>query len=146
MSTELEQELEVRAKAIQTDGKVEMDRLRPMFEQKTEDRFALARELYSPGRRFRVVREGVRLEGIVSFGTTSWAGYAKPLAVGDIVTCNGWRQGMNSEVQEANFTADGVPWNALWCQVWPQESLWSPWPLAGFLEPIEDNEEEDSNG
>lgn len=93
---------------------------------------------YVAGARFRVVREGARLEGIQLFGEKAWAGFAKDLSVGDVVICNGWRTGMDGETREVNFTAQGVPWAAQWVQVWPQAGLWKPWPLPGTLEPVEE--------
>lgn len=93
---------------------------------------------YVVGARFRVVREGARLEGIQLFGEKAWAGFASNLRVGDIVVCTGWKTGMDGETREVNFTAQGVPWQAKWVHVWPQAGLFQPWPLPGTLEPVEE--------
>lgn len=95
-----------------------------------------AEQKWAAGKKFRVVKEGARLEGIVTFGDSAWAGYSKALQVGDEITCNGWRIGMDGQTEEANFTADGVPWNALWIQFWPMSGLFRPWPMEGYLEEI----------
>lgn len=141
LNTELERDLAQHEKDIQGHLREQMENMRPQFIRKSKEQTRNAREIYHSGAQFRVVREGARLEGVVTWGEKHWAGYARSLNVGEIVTCNGWREGMaGGGVMEANFTVDGAPWNALWIQVWPQASLWRPWPMDGFLEPIEQEE------
>jgi len=52
--------------------------------------------LYAPGRRFRVVAEGVRLSGLVPVagGGRGWSG---ELPVGTVVTCLGYGPGWGSD-------------------------------------------------
>lgn len=139
METELELELEQVAEKIREDAQHLMQNIRPMLIEKPLSVHISARSIYRTGRQFRVMREGARLEGIVQYGERTWAGYSKRLEVGDILTCNGWRAGMgNPGVEEANFTMEGVPWEALWVQVWPQASLWRPWPMEGYLTPLDE--------
>ena len=98
------------------------------------------RELYPTGQRFRVVKAGARFVGIVSFGASAWAGWSKPLAVGDVITCDGWRPGMDNTPEAVNFSGGVVPDNALWAQVWPMSGLFRPYPMEGYLEPIDEGE------
>lgn len=139
---EMRKPLEERAEALRNATEEKMREIRPMFFTKSDNVFQRARDTFVAGRRFKVIKEGARLEGIVTFGDHAWAGYAKTLQVGEIVTCNGWREGMSGGAEEANFTAAGVPWNALWVQVWPQDGLWRPWPMDGVLEPLDDEQME----
>jgi len=98
-----------------------------------------ARKLYKEGARFRVMRPGARLEGMVKFGNTgAWSGWGRMLKVGEIVECNGWKNVIGSEtVQGANFSARGTPKNATLIQIWPLAGMWRPFPMDGFLELIE---------
>jgi hypothetical protein len=124
----------------------------------TEDVFKLARELHEAkasqplhaqrasfveGARFRVIKPGARLEGMVFFGETTWSGWSRNLEVGEIVTCRGWIPGwQTSDVMVADFTAEKVPDNAKWVSVWPLAGMWKPYPALGYLEALDDNEED----
>jgi hypothetical protein len=128
--------LELREKQ-QNASAIDPNDIVPMRIQKK--RQAGAMEVYYTGARFRVIKEGARFEGIVTWGEKHYAGWSRPLEVGEIIECNGWREGLaGGGFMEANFTAERVPDNARWVQVWPQASLWRPWPLDGYLEPIGD--------
>lgn len=104
-----------------------------------------ARLLYREGRRFRVVKEGARLEGIVTFGTggTSWAGFSRHLKVGELVQCLGWKPMMGTPSEGAMFESDSTPPNAVWSMVWPMNGLFQPFPMDGYLqwEPSADDDE-----
>lgn len=91
------------------------------------------RELYVPGRKFMVVRDIARFEGIVAHGEKFWSGWSRPLRVGEVITCEGWKPGMDTEQEGVNWRARRVPENALWCQVWPPQGLFTPWPMDGLL-------------
>lgn len=104
---------------------------------KAEMRLHHVRALYQPGKQFRVVKPNARLEAILLFGESSWAGWSRPLREGQILTCTGWKEGMGGNgFEEVNFTAPGVPENAQWCQVWPMSGLFRPFPMEGYLEPV----------
>lgn len=96
----------------------------------------VARPEFPNGARFEVVRPGARLEGIVVFGEKAWSGYFRHLEVGEVLTCLGWATGMDGRTQEVNFTCPASPTNAQWLQLWPQASLWRPWPMDGYLEEV----------
>lgn len=114
-----------------------------MWESKKDTPLLASKATFKEGNRFRVVREGARLEGLVYFGETTWSGWSRNLEVGEIVTCTGWQPAWNAEhVSVANFTAENVPPNARWCSVWPIAGLFLPWPMPGFLEPLDTNDEE----
>lgn len=104
-----------------------------------------ARTLYREGRKFRVLRDGARLEGIVTFGTggTAWAGFSRVLKVGDVITCLGWKPMMGTPQEGVNFESDTTPENAVWSTVWPLNGLFQPFPMEGFLEwvPSADDDE-----
>lgn len=106
-----------------------------------------ARRLFTDGQQFRVIADGARMEGMVPYGPADkvvWAGWSRRLLVGEIVVCNGWRLGWDqSTVECANFTANGVPENAGWINIWPQSGMWRPYPMDGFLEPIHEGDDND---
>lgn len=114
-----------------------------MREAKMELPLLKSRKQFREGNRFQVVREGARLEGLVFFGETTWSGWSRNLEVGEIITCTGWQPAWNAEhVSVANFTAENVPPTARWVAVWPLAGLFLPWPMPGFLEPLDSNDEE----
>ena len=94
------------------------------------------REIYVEGRRFQVMVPNARFEGIQLFGDKHWAGWSRPLAMGEIITCDGWRPGMDDTAEGVNWRARRVPENALWVQVWPMQGLFTPWPMDGILRPL----------
>ena len=127
--------LDERAQAVREATSLVAD-IRPHlpFLGKTKPLEDDAKRVYAAGKLFRVIKPGARLEGIVQFGKVK-AGYAESLEVGDIIEATGWREGLcGGGVMEANFRTEGSPDNALWLQFWPFQSLWSPWPLKGWLE------------
>ena len=101
-------------------------------------------ELYVEGRRFRVVKEGARFEGLLLFGEASMSGWSRTIQRGEILTCLGWKEVDVFGTHIAGIMWDGpkVPDNAMVMQVWPFESLFRPYPLTGFLEPYEEPVEE----
>lgn len=94
------------------------------------------RELYVADRKFVVIREGARFEGIVQHGEKFWSGWSRKLHLGEVITCEGWKPGMDTPQEGVNWTAPRVPEGILWCQVWPINGLFTPWPLPGFLRPL----------
>lgn len=94
------------------------------------------RELYVEGRQFVVVREGARFEGILEHGKF-WSGWSRKLHLGEVITCEGWKRGLETEQEGVNWTAPRVPDELLWCQVWPINGLFTPWPLPGFLKALD---------
>jgi hypothetical protein len=100
-----------------------------------------ARLKYVNGRKFIVVRPGARLEGLLSFGPSAWAGYQRELEVGEVITCLGWKLGYGTEsVMVTNWTAESVPDNVEWLQVWPVAGMWRPYPADGYLAWVEEKE------
>jgi hypothetical protein len=97
---------------------------------------------YAPGRRFRVVREGLKLTG--------WQpkpgyqqGWGQDLHVGDVITCLGWGPGWGSDpgygIEWTSEEAEKVRANSL--DTWPSVGgAWGYRPPVGYLEPIEEDE------
>lgn len=52
---------------------------------------------YAPGRRFRVIREGLILSGMVPAAPSAWDGWSQRLHPGDIVTCTGYGPGFGGD-------------------------------------------------
>ncbi|AWN07818.1 hypothetical protein HOT31_gp148 [Microbacterium phage Hendrix] len=97
------------------------------------------RELYVADRKFAVVREGARFEGIVEHGKY-WSGYSRPLELGEVIVCEGWKPGMDTDQEGVNWTGARMPEGTLlWCQVWPINGLFTPWPLPGYLKALPDD-------
>ncbi|MET0886198.1 MAG: hypothetical protein ABWX92_07080 [Mycetocola sp.] len=102
-----------------------------------------ARELYQQDRKFRVVKQGARLEGIVHFGSgNAWAGFSRHLKVGDVVTCTGWKPGMGTPSEVVNFDCATSPEDVIWSMMWPMQGLFTPYPMDGYLVPIPDGDED----
>lgn len=96
------------------------------------------RELYVADRKFVVIREGARFEGILEHGKF-WSGWSRSLQLGEVITCEGWKRGLETDQEGVNWTAKRVPDELLWCQVWPINGLFTPWPLPGYLKALPDN-------
>lgn len=102
-------------------------------------------ELYVEGRRFRVVKEGARFEGLLLFGETSMSGWSRKILSGELVTCLGWQEidVFGTHIAGIMWTGSKVPDNAMVMQIWPFESLFRPFPMTGVLEPYVEPPEED---
>jgi hypothetical protein len=93
---------------------------------------------FKQGQKFRVIKDGARLEGLIIFGKTNWSGWSRRLTVGEVLVCNGEENGWDSStVKLITFNGARVPENARYVTVWPMAGLWSPWPMAGYLELID---------
>lgn len=128
--------LEDRGEAV-AEATTLMDEIRPALPFANSTAYAEDMKIrYAAGKRFRVAKEGARLEGIRKFGKIR-AGYAESLDVGDELVSTGWRESLGGGgYMEANFATETSPTDCLWLQFWPMESLWSPWPMTGWLEPV----------
>jgi len=97
------------------------------------------RQLYTEGRKFRVIREGARLSGLVPSGPSAHRGYGFDLHVGDVITCTGWSMGWGSDsIPCTHWTAEGIDPSAQFVDFRPTAGLWQPYPADGFVEPIEE--------
>lgn len=96
------------------------------------------REVYVQDRRFQVMKPNARFEGILLFGEDQWAGWSRPLQMGEIITCEGWKPGIDNTPEGVNWSARRVPDNALWVQIWPMQGLFTPWPMDGLLRALPD--------
>lgn len=92
---------------------------------------------YAPGARFRVIREGVILEGMVP-ERGGYAGWQQHLQPGDVVTCTGYSPGWGVE-----FTsAESATARARNCEIRPPAGgAFEYHPAAGLLAPADDVEE-----
>jgi hypothetical protein len=99
---------------------------------------------YAPGGKFRVVKEGARLSGWTPMAPSAWSGWSQVLHVGDVIECRGFGPGFGSD------PGYGVEWtseqareaHAGSCDFWPSVGgMWSYHPAAGFLEPVDEEEE-----
>lgn len=105
-------------------------------------------KLYVEGRRFRVIKEGARFEGLLLYGEQSMSGWSRKILPGEILTCLGWQEVevFGTHVAGIMWTGPKVPDNAMVMQVWPFESLFRPFPMRGvmepYVEPAEDEEPE----
>lgn len=102
-------------------------------------------ELYVEGRRFRVIKEGARFEGLLLFGEASMSGWSRKILSGELVTCLGWQEidVFGTHIAGIMWTGSKVPDNAMVMQIWPFESLFRPFPMTGVLEPYVEPPEED---
>lgn len=103
------------------------------------------RKYFRKGTHWRVVAEGVRMEGMAHFGKGAngadiWSGIAVRLPVGTIIECIGWRRFRKDGMVAPQFTHPSLPAETRWSTVWPKDSVWRPWPLAGILELVEEDQ------
>ena len=116
--------------------------LRVLREQRAQGIRAIPdnpRELYVADRKFVVIKPGARLEGILEHGKF-WSGWTRKLHLGEVITCEGWRKGLDTDQEGVNWIPSRMPEGLLWCQVWPINGLFTPWPLDGFLRPLAEEE------
>ncbi len=101
------------------------------------------RRWYVPGAKFRIVKEGARLEALVFFGDTNWAGWSRNLRVGELVELVDWRRGWNADEPVPQFAAaERMPHgDARWITIAPTAGLWRPYPHPGFLEPYDEGDD-----
>lgn len=92
---------------------------------------------YTPGRRFRVIREGASLAGMVSERPFSSQGWSQQLPVGTVITCTGFGPGWGSD------PGYGVEWasdeatraGAFSLEFRPGAGgIWNQHPAPGYLE------------
>ena len=95
---------------------------------------------YAPGRRFRVVREGLRLDGwVASRHPGASDGWTQELHPGDILTCTGYGPGSGGDPgYGVEFTSEqSEAAGAFHCDIWPMHGdVFSYRPPPGFLEPV----------
>jgi hypothetical protein len=95
---------------------------------------------YTEGKKFRVIKEGAKLSGLVP-GNGPWHnGWGRDLVVGEVITCRGFQWGWGSDPgQEVFFTADNMPPHASYVKVTPTVyGAMTSWPQDGYLEEITD--------
>jgi hypothetical protein len=91
---------------------------------------------YENGKRYRVVRDGASLSGMVAIGSGAWRGWSRKLAVGEILTCTGYRRGWGSDpITEVTFD-DAQAKAARAGFVAFEPSRWGT-PVAGYIEPVD---------
>ena len=111
---------------------------------KADSPLEVERRRYTPGAQFRVVKEGARLEALIFFGETNWAGWSRNLEVGEIVELIDWRPGWNTpDTLVTQFAArTRMPHgDARWVTIAPVAGLFRPYPHPGFLEPIDEGDD-----
>ena len=96
------------------------------------------REVYVEGGRYQVRSSIARLEGIRLFGDKHWAGWSRPLVMGEVLICDGWKPCMDTDAEGVNWRGPRIPDDLLWCQVWPIQGLFTPWPMDGIMKRMPD--------
>lgn len=114
---------------------------RRVHEMKQRGPLETNKRMFVPGARFRVAKEGARIEALVFFGDTNWAGWSRNLQVGEVVELTDWRQGWNTEALVPQFHANKLPRDARWVTIAPKAGLFRSEPMMGFLEPYEEEDE-----
>lgn len=96
---------------------------------------------YKAGMRFRVIKAGGRLQGLVPWEgqSNAWGGWTRVLHVGDVITCTGSRMGWGSD------SVYSVQWEdpegkACYVDFHPMKGgMWGGLPPAdGYLERVEE--------
>lgn len=109
-----------------------------MPENNTETKPKGPYQTWLAGTKWRVVKEGGRLSGLTPAGPSAWRGWGQQLQVGDIITCDGIKNGFGSDpVPEAHFHNDASVEAHSGSTVFrPQVGMWQAWPVDGYLELI----------
>jgi hypothetical protein len=95
---------------------------------------------YTPGARFRIVRNGAVLRGMTLVGRGRFRGWSQPLHVGDVLHCTGFGPGWGSDPgYGVEFTSErSVADGAVHCDVSPHVGgAWSYRPDPSFVEAVE---------
>jgi hypothetical protein len=102
---------------------------------------------YIEGRKFRVVREGARFEGLLLHGEQIISGWSRRISQGEVLTCLGWKSvdAFGATLKGVMWTGAKVPYSAIVMQIWPFESIFRPYPLSGLLERVVDPDDEDAD-
>jgi hypothetical protein len=113
-------------------------------ELKSDSPLEVERRRYTPGAQFRVAKEGARLEALIFFGDTNWAGWSRNLEVGEIVELVDWREGWNTPgtlIPQFAARTRMPSGDARWVTIAPVAGLFRPYPHPGFLEPLDEGDE-----
>ena len=97
---------------------------------------------FAPGRRFRVISEGVTLDGMVA-EQGGYSGWRQQLRPGDLLTCAGYGPGFGADpgygVEFTSPASEAA--RACCCQVRPMAGgVFSYRPAPGLLEPADAEE------
>jgi hypothetical protein len=101
---------------------------------------------YIEGRKFRVMKEGARFEGLLLHGEQTISGWSRRISQGEVLTCLGWKtvDAFGAAFRGVMWTGLKVPDSAIVMQIWPFESIFRPYPLAGLLRREIDPDDEDA--
>jgi len=96
------------------------------------------REVYRRGTFWRVVAENIRVEAMCNYGKGAngqdiWSGWSRVLPIGTVVECIGWRRFRRDGLVAPQFIYPGLPAEAKWSTIWPNDGVWRPWPMEGIL-------------
>jgi hypothetical protein len=95
---------------------------------------------YAPGTRFRAIRAGVTLDGMVP-ERGGYGGWRQQLQPGDVVTCTGYGPGWGGDPgYGVEFTStESEAARACHCEIRPMAGgVFDYHPAAGLIEPIDD--------
>jgi hypothetical protein len=101
---------------------------------------------YAPEVKFRVVKEGLRLNGMTPI-VGGMSGWSQTLKVGDVLTCTGFGPGWGGDPgYGVEFTTEeSIAARASHCDLWP--STGGPFgyrPKPGYLEPLDSDEAQEA--
>lgn len=97
---------------------------------------------YARGRRFRVVRPGASIRGLVP-DRGAYRGWTQTLRVGDVIECLGFGRGWGSDPGYGVHWTTEVAWaaGATFAEFFPSAGgMWQYHPQDGFLEPERSDE------
>jgi hypothetical protein len=93
---------------------------------------------YEAGQKYRVIREGARLTGMVPVAPYCQQGWSKQLHVGDVITCAGSGMTFGDGVPALKWKDEDGEWLANDCTFQPvQGGMWSGQiPEDGYLQQV----------
>lgn len=89
---------------------------------------------YPPGKKFRVVKEGAYLTGMLPIGNGGFQGTMRNLHVGEVIESTGFGNGWGSDPGSGIHFKDGAAW---FVEFKPSVGgAWAYQPAPGYLEPL----------
>ena len=93
---------------------------------------------YAKGKKYRVIKDGCRLTGMKPIAPYTQQGWAKRLAVGDVITCGGSSMTCGDGVPAMKWLDENGKWLASDCLFEPVDGgMWGGQvPKDGYLEEV----------
>lgn len=99
--------------------------------------------LFKKGQKFRVIKAGAKISGMVPIAPWTQQGFRRELEVGDVLTCRGSSMTAGDGVPAIKWADEKDDWICNDPLFYPQldNGMWTgQYPARGYLEPIDENQ------